>query len=280
MEKHLCVKSMSLIVTVILSVFSFTGCIDYKTYKSEQFRYPISPDKTYVVLGEKIGKGNITNVAYGLHINGHAIAKGKGVRVVGTKLGCTPKGKNQIDFIVAPRNQMVYRIWEIDPKEIKPDGRALLFCCSLTSKKHCVIPRDNELIGLLVSWMGPVFFTKGDNDDLSFNGMAFELTKPGVYYLGNVTVTGELEKFDQDRYKKSLKSSASYQLMKSDLTLYALANGGEFVSSRVRAAKKHLESLGISTASFYDLSKKWANLRYEDLDDYKNADADIFYAKP
>jgi len=237
----------------------FSGCSRLKTrvYPVEQLKHSVLPGNTYVILGQEIRDGNIRRVSHALYINGHmAISKG----VVTPKVYYMDlKTEDQIDFLVTDRSNHAYRIWEIDPKEIKPEGRALVFCQMFGNDQFTRMPRSDTGIGKKTAWMTPVEYGK----ETFFYGIAFTLTRPGIYYLGEAAIGGSL--FEQTDTGKKFISIGDFRR-------------GVYASPE--KAVSYLKTLRIDTSIFFDLSGQWKKLSWDDLIPYKNADPNVLYAIP
>lgn len=237
----------------------FTGCAKTKVFTTEYFNHPVSPEKTYVVLGQSIGTGNIERVSYALHVNGNPDALSKGVQIptADYKKFKFPK---QLNFLVTDASNHAYRIWEIDAKEIHDKGNAFLFCQMFSNSEFTWIPVSRTRIGFLKSsWMVPVEYQRENH----FYGIAFTLKKPGIYYLGEASIAGTLI---------SDESQGSKTILIGDYE--------RRIQSLTPLVKSHLKTHGIDSDRFYDLSKEWKQFSWEDLADYKKGSDAVKYSSP
>ncbi len=244
----------------MLCMLLAAGCGSKKTkvYSHEQFERSILPGNTYVILGQEIGQGNIERVSFALHFNGYANAKSKGVQTPEAK-NITLKATDQIDFVITDRSKHAYRIWEIPFDDVQTNGRAMLFCQMFSKHDFTWMPQSKTRIGRNNSWMAPIEYGKENY----FHGIAFTLVKPGIYYLGETVISGRLfEDKETDNIRTSIEN-------------YRLG-----VRSNPEKAKSHLKSLRIEPSSFFDLSREWKELSWNDLGKYKKADSSVYYYAP
>ena len=256
MPKHL----LFCLMLPLLSILLFTGCGTKKTkvYSLEQFEHSILPGNTYVILGQEIGPGNIERVSYALHRNGNAMAQSKGVQTPEAK-NIRLKATDQINFVITDKSRHAYRIWEIPADDVQTDGRAMLFCQMFSKHDFVWMPQSNTRIGRKNSWMAPIEYGKENY----FHGIGFNLTKPGVYYLGEAAISGRL--FNEKKADNVSTSIENYRLG---------------IRSNPEKAKSHLKALRIVPSSFFDLSREWEKMSWNDLEKYKKADPSVYYYSP
>jgi hypothetical protein len=260
--KNHCHHWLSVFIVTGICLILISGCGKHTilVYPIEQFSKQIVPGNTYVVLGQTIGKGNIDRVAYALQMHGQVSIKSKGVQTPDAETMTVEfNDPQQIDFLVTDRSGHAYRIWEINPGQVHENARALLFCQMFGKGDFVWMPHAHAKSKKSEAWMVPVEYGKEN----FFYGIAFFLTRPGIYYLGEAVISGTV--FKQSSEQGSMISIGDYQ---------------RGIRSFPDRARSHLENFRIDTTDFFDLSGKWKKISWEDWMRYKKGDPSVSYATP
>ncbi len=181
--------SMMLFFVIIISL---TGC-GYPIIQKEVIN-PNTQDTATLILGANIGDGNITGMLLALYMNGEKMPF-KGICVEGAYSGTVPSlipvlvWKNS-DYVAANKNKTVYRAWEIPSSMIKSGGDGLLYITAVRAGKTAWA---REIMSGLMSYPAP-FTYEPFVSSWTYTGNRFKITHPGVYYLGEIIVKGNMER--------------------------------------------------------------------------------------
>lgn len=244
------------------SVLALNGCLPVqgKIVTEEQLA-PIKSNQAYIVIGEEIGEGNLVRMAVSLHMNGK-LKKSKGIQlpdVISYWMTDMQRGYFHMEFKQLSSGRSGYRVWVIPENDIRAGGRSIVYIHSVSTARHHFTPTDMSKPFLNPSFFVPLEFASQGPD---FYGNAFVVDRPGVYYLGDLKISGEM---DKETYR-----SKHFQTLSWEVT-----NQGDIGSVEV-----YLESKGMGDMPFYDLSGAWQNIPTEKLLGYKRGELDFEYAQP
>ena len=244
---------------LILAVLTACGGLAPKMI-TEEAMGPYDPGKAYLVVGQQIGPGNLTRMAASLYLDEDSLGA-KGVALPGAPDPDIFLGKGETRFKLAGEDRRAYRVWVLDPKQFADGGRAFLFVNMVAAGEIAFADRYPfaGLPCLTCGLMAPIDMRDPDgNYGESFVGCPFLIEKPGVYYLGDLTVEADLTRGDEG-------------------PLMDMSMSNTMDPARARA---YMESKGVNTESFFDVSEAWRPLPLDSLGKYMGADPDLEYYRP
>lgn len=194
-----------------------------------------------IIVGEEIGEGNIIAMKAVLYKDGSIYPSVKGVVIAGQDKLPALVGEFgfDVDYAVAGKGRHVYRVFVIPEKIYKTGKNSILYVSSLRSKEfgfgHIITRRT-------ISYLPPIGCSnliKTCMGEWEFKGASFKLDKPGIYYLGEIKVDGNISK-GKDKDWQELHAE------------HTLTFSKDIIRFRDYLSKNNLKDV-----SYVDLSDSW-----------------------
>lgn len=244
-------KKWGLVLWAVLGI-----CIISNSVMAKEKEIKIKPGCAYVIAGEKIGEGNLCRMAIGLTVSGKFI-KNKGIQTPDMRSALLREiqlGYMGNEYIETDDSKFAYQIWEVPGGLIKKGGRAIVFIQSLSDEKSHFVQRDKD-------FFAPSIFVPIEyNSQEEFFGNAFVMESDGIYYLGDIEISGELDVQNEDG--KSVRTVAGLKI--------ASKNNED-------KAKKYLKSKEIDMNELVNVSGFWQRLPIANVAEYKKGSDKVSY---
>lgn len=223
-----------------------SSCVSLSSQvKSEEKITQLEPNNAYIVIGQKISKGNLRRMSIALFAN-DKIVKSKGIQLPNSKFaGPQLGGRFHNIFIIADSENHAYTFWKI-PIDLSSGTNCLLFLQSVSSEKAHFVPKVGPLSGYAFR-TGTNFVPLEYGAYDVFWGSSFLAGKPGVYYLGEISISGYI---GQEKEHRNWKGS--YKTVDLNWTIDKSAN--------LNKVKTFLSSIAEENYAFFDLSDTWKKI--------------------
>ncbi|WP_028321722.1 hypothetical protein [Desulfatiglans anilini] len=190
---------------LLIMLFAITGCAGYPLTQTDINR-EVNNNAATIILGANLGDGNIDGMAFALYIDGEKILP-KGIVRNGIYKGSIPRKPilnpdpwDGITYTEADRDNHGYIIWNIDIEKFKNERESLIYLTSARSSETRIAPYMEQFFssGYLLpieasiqsfhaNYLKSLQKIFRSDKDWYFLGCAFQLSKPGIYYLGEYT---------------------------------------------------------------------------------------------
>jgi hypothetical protein len=290
------IGSLATSIVLLVFLLSLSGCFLAPSYIQDAPIGNVNGENAYVVMKQKLGAGNLDRMGLTLYLNGR-VKNGdtKGIELESAdKFLPTIAVYGELKK-VADGSPAAYHVWEIPADKLASGGAAaLMFIRNIESQKLAVfgIAVPDMVYGAQNSPFECMLISIPDGDAVeekdkpvkrinlfsgiplkdrnafkmlqenrlpgaTFMGHYFIIDKPGVYYLGDMEVAGELSKLERENI-----------LGKDRIALKKFAVG---VQDNPDQAKAYLAQWGLTPPGFYDLSPRWQDIYMGDFRTYVDA---------
>ena len=253
-------KYVTGIVVLITTMSILSGCAALSpSLITEENISQLDKKNAYVIVGQKLVKDktiknqntNLTHMSMALHINWDLPQS--------TLPASIFTNGPFFEFLLADSDSHTYRTWVLPGKMINSESRAIVFANMVASKDGFFIPFHSSLRPFNT---GIAPLEKGRNTRAleTFKGNAFIIDKPGVYYLGEMELTGILEMAGGLGFDKERGGLLSWNVETK-------AHKGQL--------EKYLFQKGLTDMPIHDLSNSWRELPMDKLYEYKAGEKDL-----